>query len=260
MSQSLLNNFRGILLGPVISQQIIGQKPPKLNWEISNEKIIIDLIQNETISPETCQTIMSKNEQITSGELILKVLPLIIFFHETEHLLSEQLETIKNHTNLNQQLIQNVVLFRQIINLIFEDKKDLLPSLEKVQTLLNNQTPLTELKRQFRQKTILDSNHLLLSLYCFAKTPDNFKLSILQASQFNHLPILAITAALSGAYNGYSGITIPWRLTMSLNNEDNSKEQQITKLWAKWAGVDDPLKTMRPIETQVINPVRINNR
>ena len=47
---------------------------------------------------------------------------------------------------------------------------------------------------------------------------------------------------------------------MSLNNEDNSKEQQITKLWAKWAGVDDPLKTMRPIETQVINPVRINNR
>ena len=66
MSQSLLNNFRGILLGPVISQQIIGQKPFKLNWEISNEKIIIDLIQNETISPETCQTIMSKNEQITS--------------------------------------------------------------------------------------------------------------------------------------------------------------------------------------------------
>ncbi len=267
MSQSLLNSFRGILLGPIIAKQIIGQKQTELNWEITNEKIIIDLIKNETISPETCQTIISTDQEITSGELILKILPLILFFQETEHLLSEQLEKIAEHTNLTEKVIQEVVLFRQIINLILTKKENLLQnisnlsqSLEKIQTFLNNQTPLTEIKQQFRQKNILDSNYLLLSLYCFARTPDNFKLSILQASQFNHPLIIAITAAISGGYNAYSGISIPWRLTMSLDNENNSREQQITQLWKKWVGVDDPFKIIGPLKNQVINPVKINNR
>ncbi|MDJ0582624.1 ADP-ribosylglycohydrolase family protein [Crocosphaera sp.] len=267
MIQSLLNSFRGILLGPVIAKQIIAQKQTELNWEITNEKIIIDLIQKETISPETCQTIISKDEEIISGEFILKILPLILFFHETEYLLSEQLATISKHINLTEEVIQEVVLFRQIINLILENKENLLQnicnlsqSLEKVQNLLNNQTPLTEIKRQFREKKVLNSNYLLLSLYCFARTPDNFKLSILQASQFNHPLILGITAALSGGYNGYSGISIPWRLTMSLDNENNLREQQITQLWKKWVGVDDPFKIIRPVKNQVINPVKINNR
>ena len=75
MIQSLLNSFRGILLGPVIAKRVIAQKQPELNWEITSDKIIIDLIKNETISPENCQTIISKDEEMTSGELILKILP-----------------------------------------------------------------------------------------------------------------------------------------------------------------------------------------
>lgn len=267
MSQSLLNSFQGILLGPIIAKQIIGQKQTEFNWEITNEKIIINLIENETIYLENCLTIISKDQEINSGELILKILPLILFFHETEYLLSEQLATISKHINLTEKVIQEVVLFRQIINLILDKQEKLLQnicnlsqSLEKVQNFLNNQIPLTEIKRQFRQKKVLDSNYLLLSLYCFARTPENFKLSILQASQFNHPVILGITAAISGAYNGYSGINIPWRLSMSLDNENNSREQQITQLWKKWVGVDDPFKIIRPLKNQVINPVKINNR
>ena len=266
MSQSLLNGFRGSLLGPIIAQKIISQKETVFNWQIINQKIIIDLIQKEITSPETCQAIASDDEQLTSGEFILRILPLILFFHETEYLLSEQLEKIEKYSNLTQKIIEEASLFRQIIYLIFKQEENCLknishlsPSLKKIQTFLDNQIPLTEVERQFRQQTILDNNYLILSLYCFYRTPDNFKLSILQASRFNHPLILSITATLSGAYNGYSNIPIPWRLTITPDKDYKQLYQQISQLWVKWAGVEDPLKMIRPLETEIINSVRINN-
>ncbi|MDJ0601670.1 MAG: ADP-ribosylglycohydrolase family protein [Crocosphaera sp.] len=262
MNQSLLDSFRGCLLAPILTKNIKTQTTTLSNWEIISQKIIINLIQNETISTETCQNIASQNPSISSGEFILGILPLILFFHETETLLAEQLEKIeKNH-----KITTEIILFRQIINLILKQEEDLLKnicnlsqSLEKLQMFLEHQTPLTEIRRQFRQQTVLDSHYLLLSLYCFTRTPDNFKLSILQASQLNHPLILPITAALSGAYNGYSNIPISWRLSIKQENNYDLWEQQIAQLWAKWVGVGDPFKMLKPLETQVIHSVKVNN-
>ncbi|MDJ0729755.1 MAG: ADP-ribosylglycohydrolase family protein [Crocosphaera sp.] len=267
MSQSLLDSFRGCLLGTTLTKNLKSETKTLLNWEIISQKIIIDLIENETISRETCQLIASQDNQLSSGEFILVILPLILFFHETETLLSEQLEKIEKNTNITQQIIEELLLFRQVMNLILKQQNNFLKnifnlsqSLEKIERFLDHKTSLTELKGQFRQQTVLDSNYLLLSLYCFARTPDNFKLSILQAFQFNHPLILGITATLSGAYNGYSGIPVPWRLTINQENNHDLHDQQIVQLWAKWVGVDDSSKIIRPLETQVINLVRVNNR
>ncbi|MGK7941968.1 MAG: ADP-ribosylglycohydrolase family protein [Crocosphaera sp.] len=262
MSQSLLNRFRGSLFGPIIATRIIEKKTTELNWQIINKKIIINLLNTETIAPETCEAIALQDENISSGELILRILPLILFFHETEYLLSEQIKNIE----INQNIINDIMLFRQITNLILNSNNEslkkiltLAPFLEEIQTFLDNHTSLTDLTKKFRQKTAIDNNYLLLSLYCFYRTPDNFKLSILQASQFNHPLILGITATVSGAYNGYSGIPIPWRLTISPEKDYNQLYQQISQLWAKWAGVNDPIKMIKPLETQVINSVKMNN-
>ncbi len=269
MNPSLLNRFRGSLLGFKVANFISPEKQILLNWEIINQKIIIDLINNEKISRETCEAIplILKDSSISPGEFTLIILPLILFFHETESLLYEQLETIKQYNDINPENIEKVMIFRKIINLILNKEKPLLsylltisPSLEKIETFLDNRMTLTELKKQFRQKTTLDSNYLLLSLYCFYRTPDNFKLSILQASQFNYPVILGITAAISGAYNGYYGIPVSWRLNISLKDQENLLYQQISQLWAKWAGVDEPLKIIGSIETQVINSLKVNNR
>ncbi|EAZ89766.1 ADP-ribosylglycohydrolase family protein [Crocosphaera chwakensis] len=261
MNQSLSNSFRGSLLGLKVANLINSEKQTLLNWEIINQKVIIDLIKSETISRETCEkiTFICKKSSISSGEFILVILPLILFFHETEALLHEQLEKIKKYNNITQETIEDIMIFRKITNLILNQEKPPLnhlltvsPLLKKVETFLDNQTTLTELKKQFRPQTALDSNYLLLSLYCFCRTTDNFKLSILQASQFNYPVILGITAVLSGAYNGYSGIPVSWRLNISLKDQENSLYQQISQLWAKWAGVDEPLKIIGSIETQVI--------
>ncbi len=267
MSQSLLNRFRGNLFGPIIATKIIEQKTTELNWKIINQKIIIDLINTETIGLETCKLIIPKDEKISSGELIIKILPLILFFHETQYLLSEQIKKIAINNQINQNMIDDIMLFREIINLTLNSNTASLtnslthiPFIEEIQTFLENHTSLTELKKKFRDKTALNNNYLLLSLYCFYRTPDNFKLSILQASQFNNPLILSITAALSGAYNGYSDIPIPWRLTISPEKDYQLLYEQISQLWAKWAGVDDPSQMIRPLETQVINSIRMNNR
>lgn len=266
MSQSLLNRFRGNLFGPIIATKIIEQKTTELNWKIINQKIIIDLINTEKISSKTCKSIISKDKKISSGELILRILPLILFFHETEYLLSEQLEKIARNNHINQNMIDDIMLFREIINLTLNSNTASLtnslthiPLIEEIQTFLDNHTSLTELKKKFRHTTALNNNYLILSLYCFYRTPDNFKLSILQASRFNNPLILSITATLSGAYNGYSGIPIPWRLTISSEKNYNQLYQQISQLWVKWAGVDDPLKMIRPLETEIINSARTNN-
>ncbi|MGK7958077.1 MAG: ADP-ribosylglycohydrolase family protein [Crocosphaera sp.] len=249
MNHYLLDRFRGCLLGTIIVSQINNERTCLENWEIINQKIMSNLTYNETISIETAQEINFNDAPVNSGELILEILPLILFFYETEILLFEELEKIKQNTKITEQNIEDVMLFRQIINLIFKQENNLLEkisnlsqSLEKLHIFLNSQTLLTELKEQFRQKSILDSNDLLLSLYCFGRTPDSFKLSILQASQFKHPLILRITAVLSGAYNGYSNIPIPWRLSLSSEEKISLKDEQIIQLWAKWKGVDDPLK------------------
>ncbi|MEL4895489.1 ADP-ribosylglycohydrolase family protein [Crocosphaera sp. Alani8] len=267
MVQSLLNSFRGTLLGPSIASKLIHQKKTQLHWETVNQKIIIDLIQNETISEETSRVIISPNKSLIPGEIILKILPLILFFYETENLLCEQLKRIeKNSVNFNQKIIEEVILFRKIINLIIQRKNPLLENICKVSELtqniheiLNRRTPLTEIKKQFQHKNVLESNYLLLSLYCFSRTPNNFKLSILQAKQFRDPVILGVTATISGAYNGYSGIPISWRLSMGLNQENNLKDEYITQLWAKWVGVDNPSANICPLETQVIKPVKGGN-
>ncbi|MDJ0658783.1 MAG: ADP-ribosylglycohydrolase family protein [Crocosphaera sp.] len=254
MSQSLLHRFRGTLLGVIIAQRMIEQKQTLLNWEITNQKISIDLIKNETISIETCEAIAPKDSSISSGGFILSILSLILFFHETETFLSEQLEKINQSNIIDKSIINDILLFRQIINSILKQEDDLIknisnlsPSLEKLQIFLENQTPLTEIKQQFRQKTVLDNNYLLLALYCFSRTPNNFKLSILQAFQFNHPVILGITAAISGAYNGYYNIPIPWRFSINKQKSYDLWDQQISQLWAKWLGVDDPLKSIKSL-------------
>ncbi|WP_198649034.1 hypothetical protein [Cyanothece sp. BG0011] len=263
INQFLLNGFRGALLGTEIANENVGQKETLFDGKITHQKIIIDLLKTETISMETCQGIANQDSLISSGELILKILPLILFFHETKTLLSEQLEKIQKINQIPQSLIEDTLLFQQIIKFIFNQGQQPLiniltisPTGKNIEKLVNNKTQLSDLKKQFWKKSLLDSNYLVLSLYCFYRTPDNFKLSVLQASQFKNPVILGLTAVLSGAYNGYSGIPVSWRL----NNKDNLRDQQIRQLWAKWTGMDEPLKTIRPIENQVINGLEVNQR
>ncbi|MGB5771299.1 MAG: ADP-ribosylglycohydrolase family protein [Crocosphaera sp.] len=258
MNNSLLDRFKGALLGAIIADRINSPKTSSFNWQMMSQKLIINLIENENISPENWQGIAPEDLNINSGELILGILPLILFFQETEYLCYEQIKQFAKINNIRQETVDNIMLFRKIINLILtadnnkdapcQSLKDILkvsPSLQKIQTFLDNKIPLTEVQRHFRQQTILDINSLPLSLYCYCRTPDNFRLSILQASQINCSVITTLTGALSGAYNGFSGIPINWRLALTQEENHTLFLEQINQLWAKWTGVVNEVRSQK---------------
>lgn len=81
---------------------------------------------------------------------------------------------------------------------------------------------------------------MLLALYCFASTPDNFMLSIKRASSLNY-PwseiIATLTATLSGAYNGITRLPINWRQTANNNGVYQQAQTTISALFKTWLGV-----------------------
>ena len=118
------------------------------------------------------------------------------------------------------------------------------PFLEKIPIFLEKKTPLNEVKLFCRQQEEKDIKSLFLALYCYCRTPDNFRLSILQASQLNCSITTTITGTLSGTYNGFLGIPVNWRLALTQQADYDLWCQQINQLWAKWTGVEDEQKML----------------
>jgi hypothetical protein len=267
MNNSWLDRFKGAILGAMIADKVNYYKTSSssFNWQIMSQKIIVNLIENENIDQENWEEINSEDLNINSGELILGILPLILFFHETEYLCYQQIKPLEKLKNITQKTVDDIILFRKIINSILiannndneqsKSLKDILraaPSLQKTQRLLDNKIPLTQVKQEFRKQKNFNINSLPLSLYCYCRTPDNFRLSILQADRINAPVITPLTGALSGAYNGYSGIPINWRLGINQQQNNHPLEQKISQLLAKWTGVAQYTERTTSIQKQGI--------
>ena len=83
------------------------------------------------------------------------------------------------------------------------------------------------------------SSAIALSFYCFVSTPRDFVLSVKRASGLNSnlsLVVAAMTASLSGAYNGIGGIPIRWRNAANHNRVYQQAEQTAQKLFKIWLG------------------------
>ena len=79
-----------------------------------------------------------------------------------------------------------------------------------------------------------------LSFYCFASTPRNFMLSVKRASNLSQslsLPVTALTATLSGAYNGVAGIPRTWRSATSHNQSFQDTIDTVRQLHKTWLGI-----------------------
>lgn len=97
-----------------------------------------------------------------------------------------------------------------------------------------------------------------IALWSVLNTPDDFRLTLLQVARLNHRPQLtcALAGALSGAYNGLSGIPLRWRSALQHQPPQHSALMALwtlpcerallelaDQLLAAWAGVLSPLLT-----------------
>lgn len=128
-------------------------------------------------------------------------------------------------------LTPNLELDHLIPNLLprLDPETPLTDQLEQVQALLQQKASLEIAIRQLTQNVKVSSSErfdsqfeaenwtaFALGLYCFLTTPQDYSLTVLRAGQTNYQPEItaSISGALCGAYQGLSGISAKWRLTL----------------------------------------------
>jgi ADP-ribosylglycohydrolase len=269
MQRTLVDRFRGVLLGAVVGNclgtQFQGKSYQERRWQQQTWSSIND--QHGSMHPvlslmlggANClvhhgcwvtpdghlwqqKGLGDRSASLTDVEIAIAVLPIMLFFHEENTKLQQQLQ--QAFAILKGSLIQDawqkdsgwvpIQVIGEAIADMLREQFD--PNTAIVQTLRQLQTVETPWFNQLRQiQTLLETKaslesvrmHFLKSsdaisqgstitsaLYSFLATPRDFYLSLLRAALLDEQPDLTCTlvGALSGGYNGWSGIPVGWRV------------------------------------------------
>lgn len=287
MPYSLLSQFQGSIFGSIIGD-ILGEKNYQQHqlFQLKKENLLpgtqigISTLENLTqgnkiepnygFSPEFLQQPELKIHN--NGELILATLPIVLFFHDQPHILQQQLPKIQNlvfpSSSPEELLIWSAAITltlqaklapRKLIPqlLTIGEKQDSLlgQKLAQTQDLLLQRASLNQVVHQLGKRGQNSYNAMILALYCFLSTPENFQLSVTRAQQIPSQSQLtaALTGAIAGAYNSQLGIPINWRLS-------SQPWSQLTilkpteALFALWSGVYQSSQQSQDFRATVMKP------
>ncbi len=213
----------------------------------------------------------------------IAALPMILLFHENPAILKQKLHHLAqlwypdpSNTASNDRITVRLLGFAAAITHLLSQPQNLnklIPSLLaqvpqenewaqqliQVNALLEQGASLDQtvycLSTRSTQPLKSDHYSLAIALYCFLSTPEAFSISVQRAMNTpNHSGLIcALTAALSGAYNGLIGIPIGWKLRFKtwaqtpidsflppINPQILPSDQQIlihgAQLFYTWAG------------------------
>lgn len=285
MHYSLTSRFRGTILGLAIGarQQQFGSHKRYLSYP--NVNLSLSLAQN----PETEDRIVSLaaagmksliqsrqfdvedwhravgNSSLSGLDAIAATIPLALFYHENEIKLRDNLQIA---VAVGQPEIQDIALavgyaialslqakldsvrlLNQTINFV-GDKTTLAQKLFQVKNFLEENAGLETVVTNLKQDSQL-SSEIALAFYCYLSSLSDFRLTVRRVVETRTQPQLigAITAALSGAYNGYAGIPPSWRQQLCRPTPQPgcatsmTSEKEMLKLCdalvAVWSGVYD---------------------
>jgi len=201
-----------------------------------------------------------------STTAIITTLPIALFYHENEIKLRQNLQLALVAVGQDDAVTQDgafavgyaiaqslneklnaATLIPQIITFL-KPQTQIAQNLAQVQTLLEQRAGLERAVTELSQVT-QPSTPIALAFYCFLSTLEDLRLSVVRAALTSYQPQIttAIAAALSGAYNGASGIPINWRLALSQADTQLAASgitaaeifQISDSLVAVWSGVYD---------------------
>ena len=274
MRYSLVSRFRGTILGALLGEIITngGNREPlhptSLDWYKMAVQCAESLINLGRVDLNNWQEQQQEFPNLAatlsvSPEAILATLPLALFFHENIIKLRENLLDVV-HIWHNDPLLRDgilaisfaiaqslteklsrVTLIPLTISFIGETSTSLPEQLLKVNYLLDCQAGLERVQAELMREEN-DRCTIAMAFYCFLSTLEDFRLSVLRATQNEDdlQGLSAITGALSGAYNSTVGIPVTWQV---LPLKAKSKESELTSesqmlkladaLMAVWSGV-----------------------
>lgn len=233
MRYSLVSRFRGTLEGAILGENLVETRDIRsLHWQkmaIMGGESLISLGRFDLDDWRQRQQKELPDLDIYSSA-ILAVLPVALYYHENTIKMRQNLlhvveiwdddpvlqdGTLAVGYALAQCLTEKLsiaTLIPQTISFIGETSTNLPQELLKVNNLLNCGATLEMAQAELSKEEKL-SNVIAMAFYCFLSTLEDFRLSVLRATQNgNCSQIAAITGALSGAYNSITGIPVTWQV------------------------------------------------
>ena len=184
------------------------------------------LIQRRKFDVKDWHHAVGKNLSLSALDAIVATIPLALFYHENEIKLRDNLQLAVAAVEQDDPEIRDIALavgyaialslqpklhlaevISQTIDFVGKDDSALTQNIFKVKTFLEQnaglETVVTNLERSGQP-----SSCFALALYCYLSSLEDFRLSLRRVVEKSPQPQLtcAITAALSGAYNGLAGI------------------------------------------------------
>lgn len=207
--------------------------------------------------------------------IAIAALPIALFYHEDSKELHYCLEQAM--AQWHPPTIAGVWVISHIISLALREQPhpnqwvdqlitDLEPDTTIVQQLAQIQHWLEQraglatvqsLIQEISSEALPEFTPIVMAIYSFLSTPEDFRLSLLRTARMLHQPQIAcaIAGAISGAYNGVGGLPIDWRQSFTDEIGFVSSLQQLwhvssetelfqhaDRLFAVWSGRYDPYR------------------
>lgn len=217
-------------------------------------------------------------------DIMLRLLPLLIFRENNQELLRESLDdfVLKSLITLEEQediliwsnllylsfnskfISQNVnigQIISQVLNGVRVEKSALPNKLETVIRAWEKGLGLYQLVEELNEAGNSGQIAIALAAYCFTATPRHFRLAIQRAENVSlsgSWLLIALTATLSGAYNGVAGIPGSWRASANKQQIYQSESQLASQLFEAWLGIYSPSSSLSSYnqELDTVSPAR----
>lgn len=257
MLYSTLSRFQGAICGSTISLTFLNQ------LVIFQAK---SLIESGTLDLNNIKSL----EKLTTSQIAIASLPLILFFHESPQLLTEKLTAIVTQINKPAETLQELLIWGKALALALQEKlqpqnliAQLLQSntqtkleqqLEQIQTYLEQDLSLHQVVGKLSRRKEQEQTPLALAIYCFAFTPEDFNLATSRANLSNYQReiTVSLTGILAGVYNGYHGIPLKLRLSLEQDSQGQISNTIARQLYASWCGITEFGSTSGQQSTQAI--------
>ena len=248
MNVSLLNRFQGCLYGSFLTPQIQDSDAIAARDSILTE-IINTLGHSGNIALEKWQNLAQTNPR----EFPVALIPTALFRHDYLTSFQDELAILRENQLISPDDALALLGWGHGLSLIVREKfpsnnkntvEVCLSSLQAVTQGTVGEESLIGIKRAIQEGYSLErvvetlgTSELLsaiaLSLYFFLDTPEHFDLTLKRAALMNHPLVLPFTGALAGAYHGFTGIPLAWRLTQP----EPMFLEPIHQFWGQWSGV-----------------------
>ncbi|PZV27486.1 MAG: hypothetical protein DCF12_04195 [Snowella sp.] len=267
MNVSLLNRFQGCLYGSFLTPQTQDSDAIAVRNSILTE-IINTLGHSGNIALEKWQNLAQTNPR----EFPVALIPTALFRHDYLTGFQDELGILSENQLISPDDALALLGWGQVLSSIVREK---FPSQNKVEVCLSSLQAFTQgtvweesligIKRAIQEGYSLErvvetlgssdfSSVIALSLYFFLDTPEHFDLTLKRAALIKHPLVLPFTGALAGAYHGFTGIPVAWRLTQP----EPMFPEHIRQFWGQWSGVLS--ENALPSSTAIASPLVIQPR